>query len=188
VLLQNGAKAAVPQTEEEMTSTGLKEWLEEHYGRGQRLAFVTDYNRVTADLGDDPITLDGLENWLYRQPPQGRHFEQILDLVLVWRESSKPIVTTYTVHIPVTAERQQLIKEMAGDGEYAPEVFLRAMVDRALNYEIEAHLNWIKESRKRRRGRPRKVILVTPEPETAALTNGVREPKPNRPRRKGGDK
>lgn len=51
-------------------------------GRGQRLAFVTDYNAVAADMGDSPITLDALENWLYRQPPQRKQFEQMLDLVL----------------------------------------------------------------------------------------------------------
>jgi len=173
-----------------MTSTDLKKWLEEHYGRGQRLAFVTDYNAVAADFGDDPITLDALENWLYRNPPQGRRFEQTLDLILAWRESSKPIVKTFTVNIPVTAERLQLIKEMGGDdGKYASEVFLRGLVNRALDREIEEYLNWVRDSKKRPRGRPRKVVLVTPELETGELPPGVEpEPPPRRyvekPRRK----
>lgn len=133
-----------------MTSSELKKWLEEHYGRGQRLAFVTDYNAVAADMGDPPITLDAVENWLYRQPPA--RLEQTLDLVLAWREESKPIVKTYTVDIPVTAERQEIIKEMAGDGVYAPEVFLRGMVARSLDREIKAHLAAIKASEKRWNG------------------------------------
>lgn len=93
----------------------------------------------------------------------------------------KPIVKTYTVNIEVTAERQQIIKEMAGDGEYAPEVFLRAMVARALDREIEAHLNWIRESQKRPRGGPVKPILVTPEPEIGETPPDIEpEPPPRR--------
>jgi hypothetical protein len=165
-----------------MTKSDLKKWIEEHYGRGQRLAFVTDYNRMAAALGDDPITLDALENWLYRQPPQGKRFEQTLDLVLSWRENAKPIVKVYTVDIPVTAEQQQLIKEMAGDGVYAPEVFLRGMVNGALQEEIEAHLASIRESKKRPRGRPQKVMIITPPLETQAPSAVALEDKPRRVR------
>lgn len=162
-----------------MTSGELKKWLEEHYGRGQRLAFVTDYNAVAADLGDDPITLDAVENWLYRNPPQGRRFEQTLDLVLTWRKSAQPIIKTYTVNIPVTAETDQLIKEMGGDdGKYASDVFLRGLVDRALNREIEEYLAAIREPKKRKRGRPVKPILVTPELEAEAPAGIEPEPKP----------
>jgi len=149
-----------------MTSSELRKWLEVYYGRGQRLAFVADYNAAASAIGDEPITLDGLENWLYRHPPQGRRFEQMLDMVLTWREHSKPVAKVYTITLPVSAERQQLIKEIAGDGEHAPEGFLRFLLNSALDNEIERHQAAARRLRGNgRRGRPSKPTLVRPEGE-----------------------
>jgi len=166
--------------ERTMTAKEFRQWLAEHYGRGQRLAFVTDYNAMAEGLGDVPITMDALENWLYRQPPQGRRFEQTLDLVLTWRQSAKPTINVYTINYPVTAEQQQMLKEVAGDGENAIPLFLRSCLEWAVQDEIKVHLASIEEKRKAKKSGG-KVTVIRPPLEY--LSNLESEPAPKRKRK-----
>ena len=119
---------------------------------GERLAFVADFSAVAASLSAPPISGDGVENWLYRNPPAqygGIAFERFLALVLERRDNSAPAAKIYSVAVPVDAATMEFLEAEAAESGLPPESFLRT----TLLVQLEDELEIWQASRKRKRGR-----------------------------------
>jgi hypothetical protein len=135
-----------------MTSTELSNWILNNYGRGQRLAFVADYNATAEVLGAEPVSADALNHWLYdRKPPaevRGMNFSAFLELVLQRKQEPSTTARIYNVTLPVDAATAQAIDEIAGESGVSAETFLRTTLYAAVGDEVSIHRNGKRKRRK----------------------------------------
>ena len=132
-------------------------WLRDNYGRGQRLAFVADFNAVAESLGASPISLGAngklppaLNNWLCRNPPAqygGLPFEQFLALVLQRKDTVIQVAKIYRLAVPVDKEMMEFLEAEAAESGTKPEHFLLTTLLGQLDDELEIH------TRKRPKGK-----------------------------------
>jgi hypothetical protein len=110
-----------------VTKEQFKSWLAANYSRGQRLAFVADFSAVAEAAGGKPVSLDAVENWLYRNPPAqvgALSFGQALALTLERKAQPAKAAAIYTVHFALDERENKILLKTAKRAKVAPEQFL----------------------------------------------------------------
>lgn len=123
-----------------MTSTELKKWIAEHYGRGGRRDFIRDYNKIAVAIGEPEIKWRALRNWmdeqgLYRRPPRklgALDFEDVLRLILERKQNPDAVARVYTLTLPVDARQEKAIEKRAWNSGCTPDEWLKQILENAI--------------------------------------------------------